>query len=107
MQRNLRVPVAFAAALFLAGCATVDIDGAVQDANQSLPGFTQGKLELSRTQHQRARREQLAEQFLSAPLTMDAAVQLALANSPSFQAVVAEGWGQMAVAEQGGRIANP
>jgi outer membrane protein TolC len=38
---------------------------------------------------------------------MDDAVQLALANSPSMQALVAQSWADMAAANQAGRIGNP
>ena len=107
MPTNMRLPLAAAAALLLAGCATVNIDDAMQETNQTLPGFTQGKLEVSRTEQQRAQRQQLAEQLLAKPLTMDGAVQLALANSPSLQALLADSWIQMATADQAARIANP
>jgi outer membrane protein TolC len=95
------------AALVLTGCATADIDQAVRDTNEALPGFTQGKLELARTQEQRAARERLTADLLARPLGMDDAVQLALANSPSLQALVAQSWLDMARAAQAGRIANP
>lgn len=105
--RNFRLPAAMAAAVFLAGCATVSIDDAVQETNQALPGFTQGKLELSQTAEQRDRQRQLADQLLAQPLSMDGAVQLALANSPSLQALIARSWSDMATANQAGRISNP
>ncbi|HYD75684.1 MAG TPA: TolC family protein [Ramlibacter sp.] len=98
---------ALAAAALLAGCATVDIDQAVGQANETAAAFTQGRLELSRTPQQQERREQLTRQLLAQPLGQAEAVQLALANSPTFQAVVAQGWSDMAAAAQGGRIANP
>jgi outer membrane protein TolC len=107
MNRYLRLPAAAAAALFLAGCATVNIDDTVSEANQALPGFTQGKLELSRGDAQRDKRTRLADELLAKPLSRDDAVQLALANSPSLQALLAQGWAEMAAANQAGRIANP
>ena len=107
MQRHLRLAAVGAAALLAAGCASVDIDQAIQETNQAAPAFTQGKLELSRSEPQRKQRQQLAGQLLAAPLSMDGAVQLALANSPSLQALVAQGWADMAAANQAGRIANP
>jgi len=95
------------AALLLAGCAGLDIDRAVQETNEAVPDFTAGRLELRRTEEQRAARAQLADELLAQPLTMDAAVQLALANSPSVQALIAQSWSELAAAEQAGRIANP
>ena len=98
---------ASAVALLLAGCATVDIDQAVQEANTSLPAFTGGQLELARDAQQRQQRETLAASLLSEPLSMDAAVRLALANSPAVQALLARSWADMASAAQAGRLANP
>ena len=107
MQRNFRLAGIGATVLLLAGCATVNIDDALRETNQAVPGFTQGNLELSRTDHQREKRLQLADQLLAKPLSMDDAVQLALANSPAVQALVAQSWADMAVANQAGRIGNP
>jgi len=106
MPRYIRL-AAMGAAVLLAGCASVDIDRALQETKASIEGFTQGKLELSRTEQQRQSRSQLSAQLLGKTLTMDAAVQLALANSPSMQALVAQGWADMAAAHQAGRIGNP
>ncbi|TWO68010.1 TolC family protein [Caenimonas sedimenti] len=107
MHRNFRVSGLGAAVLLLAGCASVNIDQALQETNQSTQDFTQGKLELSRTEQQRQSRGQLSERLLAKPLTMDDAVQLALANSSSMQALVAQSWADMAAANQAGRISNP
>ncbi len=45
--------------------------------------------------------------MLTEPLTRDAAVQLALAISPSIQALIARRWEAGATAAQSGRIPNP
>jgi outer membrane protein TolC len=107
MQRTLRLAAASTAILVLAGCANVNIDDAVSQTNDTAPGFTQGKLELTRTDAQRQLRAALAEQLLANPLSMDDAVQLALANSSSLQALLAQSWADQAAADQAGRIANP
>ncbi|MBL0391213.1 TolC family protein [Ramlibacter monticola] len=107
MRRDLRLGAVAAALLALAGCATVNIDQAVADTDQALPGFTEGNLELRRTPQQLEAREQLASELLARPLAMDDAVRLALANSPTVQALIAQGWNDMALADQAGRIANP
>ena len=96
-----------AAVLVLAGCATVNIDQAVNDTNDKTGTFTQGKLELSRTGQQFQARKTLSEELLKLPLAMDDAVQLALANSPAVQILLAQSWSDMAQASQVGRIANP
>jgi outer membrane protein TolC len=107
MQRKLQGLTRCAAALVLAGCANLDVDQALKATNESAPGFTQGKLELSRTEAQRDARRQLSAQLLAQPLAMDDAVQLALANSPDLQALLAQGWAELAAADQAGRIGNP
>jgi len=106
-RRNVKVAATLLAALALAGCATVDIDQAVTDTNQALPAFTAGQLELTRTAQQREARRQLASELLARPLGRDDAVRLALANSPTVQALIAQSWNDMALAGQAGRIPNP
>ena len=96
-----------AASLALAGCASVNMDQAVQGANDQTRPFTQGKLELSRTQKQQQARDALSSELLAKPLNMNDAVQLALANSPAVQTLLAQSWADMAQANQTGRIANP
>lgn len=107
MARTHRLPVAAAAVLLAAGCASVDIDQGVQETNQAAPGFTGGTLELGRTAQQRQARERLSGELLAKPLSMDDAVQLSLANSPSVQALIARSWAGMTSASQAGRIGNP
>ena len=91
----------------LAGCASVNLDQTISDTNDSTRTFTQGKLELSRTDAQRQAKAKLASELLANPLGMDEAVQLALANSPAMQTLLAQSWADMSLANQGGRIANP
>ena len=107
MQTTLRLATVSIAALVLAGCASIDIDQAVASTNEAVPGFTGGKLELSRSEQQRQARERLAAELLAKPLSMEDAVQLALANSPAVQALIAQSWSEIAAAGQVGRIANP
>jgi hypothetical protein len=107
MQTNIRRIGLTGAALLLAGCASVDLDRTLRETNEAARDFSQGKVELSRTAEQHQARDQLSGQLLAKPLSMDEAVQLALANSPGFQALLAQGWADMAAANQAGRIANP
>lgn len=107
MQRHLRMAALAGSLGLLAGCASVSIDEAVRGTNEALPGFTGGKLELSRTEQQRQARERLSADLLAKPLSVDDAVQLALANSPALQALIAQSWSDIATAAQYGRIANP
>ena len=96
-----------AAIVLLAGCASVNIDDTLAETNNANSTFTGGKLELSRTDTQRQARSKLSGELLAKPLGMDDAVQLALANSPAVQTLLAQSWANMAQANQNGRIANP
>ena len=107
MKKMFRFTALAAASLVLAGCASVNLDQAVRDANDQTRPFTQGKLELSRTQKQQQARGALSSELLAKPLGMNDAVQLALANSPAVQTLLAQSWADMAQANQTGRIANP
>ena len=100
MKRALRLTAVGVAAAVLAGCASVGIEDAIQDTNTNARQFTGGKLELSRSQAQRERRAALSQQLLAKPLSQSDAVQLALANSPSVQALIAQSWGDSAAASQ-------
>ena len=107
MKAIFRLTALGAASLVLAGCASVNIDQTVRDTNEEANTFTGGKLELSRTEQQQQARSKLAVELLAEPITMDGAVQLALANSPAVQTLLAQSWSEMALANQRGRIANP
>ena len=99
--------LACAATVLLAGCASIDIDQAVKDTHAATGGIATGRLELDRTPAQGAARQQLTRQLLAQPLTMEGSVQLALANSPALQSLIAQSWSDMTAADQQGRIANP
>lgn len=91
----------------LTGCASVSLEQNIGRVNDEAGGFTEGKLALARTQEERDRRAQAAQALLAQPLGQKEAVQLALTNSPSLQALLAQGWAESADAAQTGRIANP
>ncbi|MDM0035558.1 TolC family protein [Variovorax sp. J22P271] len=107
MKHAIRRPAMVVAASLLVGCASVGIDDALQEANTRAGPFTEGRLELGRTQDQRARRSALTQALLSRPLSQNDAVQVALANSPAVQALIAEHWAAIAAADQSGRMPNP
>jgi outer membrane murein-binding lipoprotein Lpp len=106
-KRIFRLGAVVAAVLALAGCASVNIDQAVKETNDTTGAFTQGKLALNRTDTQRQAANKLSAELLTKPLSMDDAVQLALANSPAVQTLLAQSWADMARANQAGRISNP
>ncbi len=96
-----------AVALLVSGCASFSIEDSVSWTNEELVGYTDGNLELARTEEQRQARAEVTGELLSATIDRDAAVRLALANSPAFQAMLAESWAEGADAAQSGRIPNP
>lgn len=107
MKTNLKRGALALATLVLAGCASVDMERTLLDTNDSTRGFTQGKLTLSRTGQQQLARDRLTSELLAQPLGMDDAVQMALANSPAVQTLLAQSWADMTQAQQTGRITNP
>ena len=112
MNRKLRMPptkivLAVATVAILSGCASVNLEQNLSSANASTSGFTDGNLTLARDQNERDALRQRASELLSKPLSQKDAVQLALVNSPSMQAIVAQNWADASTAAQSGRIANP
>lgn len=91
----------------LSGCASVSVEQNVDRVNEEAKSFTEGQLSLARTTDERQQRAEAAQKLLQSPLGQREAVQLALLNSPSLQALVAQGWAESADAAQIGRIANP
>ncbi|MDM0052314.1 TolC family protein [Variovorax sp. J22R115] len=107
MMRAVTLSAMAAAALLLTGCASVGIDEVLEETNASTSQFTDGKLELSRTDEQREARAALTDDLLTRPLSESDAVRVALANSPAVQALLAQSWADMAAANQSGRLPNP
>ena len=107
MKTLFRLSIVGAVTVFLAGCASVSIDDALRDGNAATAQFTGGKVTLGRTPAEREARAKLAARLLNKPLSQDDAVQLALANSPELQALIAQSWNDMALASQRGRLPNP
>lgn len=107
--RNHRVKLLAAAIsiIVLSGCASVNFDNSVAKTNEDVASFTQGNLALAQTQLHRSALDRTATQLLAQPLSQGNAVQLALANSPALQAMLAQNWSDAANAAQSGRIANP
>jgi len=106
-ERRRRSLALLAVALTLAGCASVTRDeaiGPVRDWSQRVDA------DAPQLRASDARREELSaqrERLLAAPLTEAAALQLALANSPALQVLLAEGWRTQAEAAQRGAPPNP
>jgi outer membrane protein TolC len=107
MNRPLKLSACAAIVVVLAGCASVNFDQAVADTNQTADAFTSGQLALRQTTEQSDASAKLAQDLLAKPLSANDAVQLALANSPAVQTLLAQSWADMSAANQAGRIANP
>ena len=95
------------AVLGLTGCASFNIGKGVDRVNRDANSFTQGELNLAQNKEERDRRLVATTQLLAKPVRQKEAVQLLLANSPAFQALLAQNWAESASAAQSGRISNP
>lgn len=95
------------ALLVMTGCASFDIDQSTQKLNQQYPAYTQGKLALASKPEQQKNMQDQAASLLTQPLSQDAAVQLALLNSPALQAMLAQHQAAGASTAQCARITNP
>lgn len=95
--------IAAAAAMVLAGCAAPNMQTAMSEANDLAAPVSGGaKAELLRDDAQREAASKLSADLLSKPLTLDGATQLAIANSPGFQAALSQSWADLAQAQQRG-----
>ena len=91
----------------LSACASYDLHQGLKDIDKQTQVLTQKPLQLATSAHDRQERERVASDTLAKPLDQQAAVRLMLANSPAFQALLAQHWSNAAVAAQSGRIGNP
>lgn len=99
--------MALFAALGLSGCASYNVDQGLDRANREANRFTQSELNLAKNKEERDKRLAATNQLLAKPVGQKEAVQLLLANSPAFQALLAQNWAEAASAAQSGRISNP
>lgn len=93
--------------LGMQGCTSYDVRQSMERVNQETMDFTQGALVLATTPAQREQRQAATQLLLAKPVGQTEAVQLLLANSPAFQALLAQNWAQAARVAQEGRIPNP
>lgn len=105
--RYVKFALTMVAAASLYGCASYDIQKGVDRANLDVKDFVKNDLQLARTAEDRQKRQAASTQLLSNPVGQTEAVQLMLANSPAFQALMAQNWAEAANAAQSGRISNP
>jgi outer membrane protein TolC len=99
--------ISLAALAVLGGCASVNIDQSIDRTNTETKAIAGTSALLLRTAEAKTTRDSQVTELLKSPLSQQAAVQLSIINSPALQTMLAERWGDMAQAAQGGRIANP
>lgn len=105
--RKIKPMVLVVATLGLSGCASYNLNQGLDRVNRNASSFTQGELSLAKSKEERDRRLAATTQLLAKPVGQKEAVQLLLANSPAFQALLAQNWAEAANAAQSGRISNP
>jgi outer membrane protein, multidrug efflux system len=95
-----------AAALALAGCATVSPDGNASDINQLVAGRAAGTTAQVAAANTAATREAVTK-LLAAPITAESAVRIALLNNPGLHASMATLGISDADRVQAGTLPNP
>jgi outer membrane protein TolC len=98
---------ALVAAIFLAGCTSLSVERNLDSASALARDASGVDLKLIRShdEHRAARGE--IETLLAKPLGSDDAVRIAVAYSPSFQAMLFDGAASSAEATQSARLPNP
>jgi len=102
-----RFALAAAAMSLLAGCASVNPRPSFEDVQKTVADRSKVQPEWSRTASETSAAEQAVAKLLAAPLTVDAAVQVAFLNNPTLQATFEEIGISQADLAQAARIANP
>lgn len=96
------------ATLPLAACTTVDLDQSLLPVQADLNASSNiATIKLAQNAEQRAERKKASDDLLAQPLSQEAAISLAVLNSPQFQALLAEHLRKGNEAAQIGRIPNP
>ena len=100
-------PLALAAALLLAGCASFSPDGGFAAVEQTAQERLNKQVVWARSAEQQGRIDASVAELLKRPLSADDAVQLALLNNKGLQAAYFElGIGEAELV-QSGRLPNP
>ena len=100
-------PLAFAALVLLAGCASPAIDANFETARQLGSGSFGADLKWLRSDKARDDAKSAVDRLLAEPLAADDATRIALAYSPSLQAMLFERAAGSAAATQTARLPNP
>lgn len=105
--KKFKALILFIAVLGVSGCASYSLNQGLDRVNRDASSFTQSELNLAKNKEDRDKRLAATTQLLAKPVGQKEAVQLLLANSPAFQALLAQNWAEAASAAQSGRISNP
>ena len=95
------------AAIGTSACASVNPRPAFEEVRKTVDDRTHARAEWARTEDEAAPLEQAVAERLAVPLTVEAAVEVALLNNPSLQATFEEVGISQADLAQAARIANP
>lgn len=106
-MKTLRYTAMALAIAGLTGCATVNMDQSMTKLNETTASMTDKKVVLALNDEQRKQLRGQADALLKKPLNLNSTVELMLVNSPEFQALLARGYSESALAAQSGRIPNP
>lgn len=106
MRPALRITTA-AIALALAGCATVTTEQPLGPAAEAVTSRGLDVPAVHASAAQRAERDSTVQTLLARPLDADAAVRIALLNSPALQASLAAGVAAQNRALQSGQLVRP
>lgn len=106
MRWALPVPVV-AAALLLAGCASVEVDRNVSEASTMARDAAGAEARLLRSDEERRQARADVDRALEQPLSVDDAVRISVASGSALQAALFEGAARSAAATQSARLPNP
>ena len=100
--------VILALAMALGGCAPLQIDRNLEQSAEMVQPVVEAKPRLAWSDEDRAEaRKQARELLLAKPISMDDAVRLAVAFSPSTQTLLFDSAARSAAATQSARLPNP
>jgi hypothetical protein len=92
LPSSFGVVLPFVSAMLLAGCTSFEPEQSVDQINQQFSAFTQSSLKPAFNSEQKSRLQATADRLLQEPISQNDAVQIALTNSPAFQAMLAQYW---------------
>ena len=106
-RQRLQLSAIAASVVVLAGCTSVTPQGVLEQVSARVGTHLPAPLTLASDETALREARRRVDTLLGQTLTQAGAVELAMYNSPAFQAMLAQGVGNTANAAQGGRISNP